>query len=99
MARMPAVPSDVFLDTSHLVALASTRDEYHQKAVELAEATAAAGTRIVSTEAVILEVGNSLAQASSPPWCSSPPPLDPGGQYRRYRAYDNGIVASWPGSL
>jgi predicted nucleic acid-binding protein len=40
---MLAVKSDVFLDTSHLIALASTRDAYHAKSVELAEATAAAG--------------------------------------------------------
>jgi uncharacterized protein len=59
---MPAVKSDVFLDTSHLIALASTRDAYHAKSVELAEATAAAGRRVVTTEAVLLEVGNSLAK-------------------------------------
>src|SRR5947209_3159608 len=62
MARTLAVKSDVFLDTSQLVALASTRDEYHQKAIELADATAAAGRRIVTTAAVLLEVGNSLAR-------------------------------------
>jgi uncharacterized protein len=56
------VKSDVFLDTSHLVALASTRDQYHQKAIELAEATAANARRVVTTEAVLLEVGNSLAR-------------------------------------
>lgn len=54
--------SDVFLDTSHLVALASNRDQYHQKSVELTEATTAAGRRIVTTEAILLEVGNSLAR-------------------------------------
>jgi predicted nucleic acid-binding protein len=56
------VKTDVFLDTSHLVALASTRDEYHQRAIEFAQATAAAGRRVVTTEAVLLEVGNSLAR-------------------------------------
>jgi uncharacterized protein len=62
MVRTPDVKSDVFLDTSHLVALASTRDQFHQKAVELAQATATAGRRVVTTEAVLLEVGNSLAR-------------------------------------
>jgi predicted nucleic acid-binding protein len=56
------VKSDVFLDTSHLIALASTADKYHQKSVELAEATVNSGRRVVTTEAVLLEVGNSLAR-------------------------------------
>jgi predicted nucleic acid-binding protein len=59
---MQAVKNDVFLDTSHLIALASTGDEYHQKSIELAEATIASGRRVVTTEAVLLEVGNSLAR-------------------------------------
>lgn len=54
--------SDVFLDSSHLIALASTRDEFHQKSIEVAREVAAAGRRIVTTEAVLLEVGNSLAR-------------------------------------
>lgn len=62
MARMPAVKSDVFLDTSHLIALASLRDTYHRKSVELGEAIAASGRQVVTTEAVLLEVGNSLAR-------------------------------------
>jgi predicted nucleic acid-binding protein len=59
---MQAVKSDVFLDTSHLIALASTGDKYHQESVELAEKTVASGRRVVTTEAVLLEVGNSLAR-------------------------------------
>jgi uncharacterized protein len=62
MAKMPAATSDVFLDSSHLIALASTGDEYHQRALELADAVAAVGRRVVTTEAVLLEVGNSLAR-------------------------------------
>jgi len=56
------VKNDVFLDTSHLIALASTGDAYHQKSVELAEAVAASGRKVITTEAVLLEVGNSLAK-------------------------------------
>jgi predicted nucleic acid-binding protein len=59
---MRTVKSDVFLDASHLIALASTADQYHQKAVELAEEIAAENRRVVTTEAVLLEVGNSLAR-------------------------------------
>jgi predicted nucleic acid-binding protein len=62
MVRMPAVRSDVFLDTSHLIALASLGDVFHQKSIELARATATAGRRVVTTEAVLLDVGNSLAR-------------------------------------
>lgn len=54
--------TDVFLDTSHLIALASTGDAYHEKSVQWAEATAAGGRRVVTTEAILLEVGNSLAR-------------------------------------
>jgi len=61
-ARMPAVKSDVFLDSSHLIAMASTGDAYHQKSLDLAAQIAAAGRRVVTTEAVLLEVGNSLAR-------------------------------------
>ena len=54
--------NEVFLDSSHLIALASTGDEYHQKSIELADAVCASGRRVVTTEAVLLEVGNSLAR-------------------------------------
>jgi uncharacterized protein len=62
MARMLVVKSDVFLDASHLIALASIGDEYHRKAIEVAEKIATEGRRVVTTEAVLLEVGNSLAK-------------------------------------
>lgn len=62
MARMLAVTSDVFLDSSHLIALASTADQYHQRSLEVAEAVAKSGRRVITTQAVLLEVGNSLAR-------------------------------------
>lgn len=54
--------TEVFLDTSYAVALASPRDYYHQQALELAEFLARRGYRIVTTWAVILEIGNSLSR-------------------------------------
>ena len=62
MVRMPDVKNEVFLDSSHLIALASTGDEYHQKSLELADAVVASESRVVTTEAVLFEVGNSLAK-------------------------------------
>jgi hypothetical protein len=56
-----------FMDTGYLVALISERDELHVRAIELS-----VGLRrpLVTTEAVLLEVGNSLACAPLPLRCS-----------------------------
>ena len=54
----------VFLDTSHAVALISERDQHHGDAVRLARKVARNGTRITTTQAVLLEVGNSLSDPS-----------------------------------
>jgi len=59
---MLAVKSDVFLDASDRIALTSTADQFHQRAVALAETIATEQRRVVTTEAVLLEVGNSLAR-------------------------------------
>ncbi len=52
----------VFLDTSYAVALATPRDRHHPQAVELAEQLERREARIVTTRAVILEIGNSLSK-------------------------------------
>jgi predicted nucleic acid-binding protein len=52
----------VFLDTAYAIALSSPRDEHHQKAVELAEHLETNGTKLVTTRAVVLEIGNALAK-------------------------------------
>ena len=49
----------VFLDTSYILALVNTADEYHQRASEAALETQ---SPFVTTEAVLTEVGNSLAK-------------------------------------
>jgi predicted nucleic acid-binding protein len=57
------IPSDsVFLDTAYAIALASTTDEFHPQALVLAEELEARGTRLVTTWAVLLEIGNALAR-------------------------------------
>ena len=54
--------SRVFLDTSYAVALASPRDHHHPQAVELAEQLERREARMVTTQAVIFEIGNSLSK-------------------------------------
>lgn len=54
--------SRIFLDTSYAVALVSPKDRHHSRAVELAAYLERRGSRMVTTRAVILEIGNSLAE-------------------------------------
>ena len=53
---------EAFLDTGCAIALASPHDQYHQAAVQLAARLAADATRIVTTRAVVLEIGNALSK-------------------------------------
>lgn len=47
----------LFVDTSYLLALVNTQDEYHEKAQHLAgEVT----ERLITTEAILTEFANSL---------------------------------------
>ena len=54
--------SKVFLDTSYAIALSSPTDEHHHRAVELAEQLEAEGTQLVTTRAILLEIGNALSK-------------------------------------
>lgn len=56
------MPGEAFLDASYAVALSSASDMYHSRAIELAERLTQAGTRLVTTRAVVLEIGNALAK-------------------------------------
>lgn len=49
-----------FIDTSYPVALASERDEDHARAIELS--VLYNGAPLITTDCVILEIGNSLAR-------------------------------------
>ena len=53
---------EVFLDTGYVIALAVPRDLLHERAVDLAAQIEATGTRIVTTRAVTLEIGNALSR-------------------------------------
>ena len=54
--------SEFFLDTSYAIALSVESDEHHQLAVELAEQLEAKQSPIVTTRAVLLEIGNALSK-------------------------------------
>ncbi len=54
--------SEVFLDTSFAIALSAPSDRLHDRALHLAKMLQAAETRLVTTQAVMLEIGNALSQ-------------------------------------
>ncbi len=54
--------AEVFLDTAYAIALSSPHDLFHQRAVQLADEIRAAGTRLVTTRAIVLEIGNALSK-------------------------------------
>jgi len=52
----------LFLDTAFAVALSVTTDKYHQRAKNIAMEMKANDSRMVTTRAVILEIGNALSK-------------------------------------
>lgn len=49
----------IFIDTGFIIALINKRDQYHRKASELADRFE--GYPLLTTDAVLLEIGNALA--------------------------------------
>jgi len=62
MARRIIQSDSVFLDSAYAIALASATDEFHLEALALAEELEASGTRLLTTWAVLLEIGNALSK-------------------------------------
>ena len=62
MADSQQMKPEVFLDTAYAIALSSRTDQYHDKAVELARQLKEEGTGLVTTRAVLLEMGNALSR-------------------------------------
>jgi len=56
------VKTRVFLDTAFVLASTSQTDQHHAQAVDCARRMHLAGTRVVTTHAVLLEIGNALAK-------------------------------------
>ena len=62
MARRLIQSDSVFLDSACAIALASATDQFHPEALALAEELEASGTRLLTTWAVLLEIGNALSK-------------------------------------
>lgn len=54
--------AEVFLDTAYAIALSSPNDLFHRRAIQLADELKSAGTRLVTTRAILLEIGNALSK-------------------------------------
>lgn len=54
--------TEVFIDTSFAIALSSPKDQFHQKALQVANQLEIDNTQMVITHAVMLEIGNALAR-------------------------------------
>ena len=54
--------TEVFLDAAYAIALSSPTDQYHERAKLLAEQLEADSTQLITTHAVLLEIGNALAK-------------------------------------
>ncbi len=54
--------AELFLDTAYALALSSPKDLFHEQATRLADEVEAAGVRLVTTRAVMLELGNAFSK-------------------------------------
>jgi uncharacterized protein len=62
MEKQLPVMIEAFLDTSFAIALSSMTDQNHVQAVELANQLELHKTRLVTTQAILLEIGNALSK-------------------------------------
>jgi uncharacterized protein len=62
MERLSRKMSKVFLDTSFAIALSAVTAQHHGEAVQIADRIEANGTRLVTTQAILLEIGNALSK-------------------------------------
>jgi predicted nucleic acid-binding protein len=53
---------EVFLDTSYALALSAPTDQFHARALSLATELEKMRARLITTRAVLLEIGNALAR-------------------------------------
>lgn len=63
MAIKLKLSDSVFLDTAYAIALASATDEFHLQARGLAEELKGSKTHLITTSAILLEIGNALSKA------------------------------------
>lgn len=60
MLRENIVPEQILVDIAYVLALVNERDQYHDRAQELADLFE--GRNLLITDAVLLEIGNALAR-------------------------------------
>jgi hypothetical protein len=60
MGTTTKMRSEVFLDAVYAIALSVPKDLYQGRAILLADELEVAKTRLVTTRAVLLEIGNAL---------------------------------------
>ena len=51
-----------FLDASYVIALSVSQDEFHEQAIKWAQEIQRTKSKLITTTAVLLEIGNSLAR-------------------------------------
>jgi predicted nucleic acid-binding protein len=54
--------AEAFLDAAYAIALSAPGDQFHAKAEELAVKMEQEGTKLITTRAVLLEIGNALGK-------------------------------------
>lgn len=58
----PKPQTDLFLDTAYAIALSAPTDQYHERATALAERIEHERARLLTTRAIVVEIGNALAK-------------------------------------
>lgn len=56
------MPDKVFHDAAYAIALSSSKDLHHERAIRLADQLRSNETRLITTRAILLEIGNALAK-------------------------------------
>jgi uncharacterized protein len=62
MGKLFVMMTEVFVDTSFVIALSSVTDQNHVRAAKLANQIEANRTHLVTTQAILLEIGNALSK-------------------------------------
>jgi len=64
------MPKKLFVDTSYVLALFNSADEFHEKAKELKD-RASHPNAAITTEAILLEIGNALSKQNLRKQCAA----------------------------
>ena len=62
MGKLRSQMSKIFLDTAYVIALLNKNDNHHDKAREFEAILRNSGTTLITTTAILLEIGNALSK-------------------------------------